>query len=108
MPMLKFKGMEVTKIGKISKDLIDELQELIKCPREYFSIAVDQSVYIKDGEIVEGEPVVEMSWFDRGQEVQDKVAKIVTKYVNLMGYTDVDVIFVIFDKSRYYENGDHF
>ena len=108
MPMLKFKGIEVTKIIKESKDLIDELQVLIQCPREYFSLSIDQSVYIKDGEIVEGVPVVEISWFDRGQEIQDKVAKMVTKYVFLMGYTDVDVIFVIFDKTRYYENGDHF
>ena len=33
---------------------------------------------------------------------------MVTKYVFLMGYTDVDVIFVIFDKTRYYEKGANF
>jgi hypothetical protein len=108
MPTLKFKGIEVTNICKASKDLIDELQELIKCPREYFTLAVDQSIYIMDGEIVEGSPKVEISWFDRGQEMQDKAAKVVTKYVNSMGYKEVDVVFTLLDKSRYYENGEHF
>ncbi|WP_411167762.1 DUF1904 domain-containing protein [Clostridium sp. MB05] len=108
MPMLKFKGIETENVCSISKKLIDELQELIQCPRDYFSLAVDKSVYIKDGEIVKGEPVVEVSWFDRGQEVQDKAAKIITKYVHLLEYINVDVIFFTLDESKYYENGEHF
>jgi hypothetical protein len=108
MPMLRFKGIEVTKICKISKELIDELQELIQRPRDHFTIEVDQAVYIKDGEIVEGAPVVEVSWFDREQEIQDKAAKIITKHVNYIEYPNVDVIFFALDKSRYYENGQHF
>lgn len=108
MPMLKFKAIETESVRKISKKLIDELQDLIQCPRDYFSLAIDQSVYINDGEIVKGEPMVEVSWFDRGQEVQDKAAKIITKYVNLAGYKNVDVIFFVLDESKYYENGEHF
>lgn len=108
MPMLRFKGIKVDNVCKVSKELIDELQELIQCPRDYFSLEVIQSVYIKDGEIVEGAPVVEVSWFDRGQEVQDKAAKIITKYINSVGYQEVDVIFFLLEESRYYENGEHF
>lgn len=108
MPMLKFKAIETESVCKISKKLIDELQDLIQCPRDYFSLAIDKSVYINDGEIVKGEPIVEVSWFDRGQEVQDKAAKIITKYVNLAGYQNVDVIFFVLDESKYYENGEHF
>lgn len=108
MPILKFKGMKVENTRKISKELIDELQELIQCPRDYFSLAVNQAVYVFDGEIVEGSAMVEVAWFDRGQEVQDKAAKIITKHVNLAGYPNVDVIFQSLDKSKYYENGEHF
>lgn len=108
MPMLKFKAIEAEDVITISKKLIDELQELIQCPRDYFSLSVDRSVYIKDGEFVKGDPVVEVSWFDRGQEVQDKVAKIITKYVNSVEYPNVDVIFFVLDESKYYENGEHF
>ena len=108
MPIMRFKAIEVTKVCKISKELIDELQELVQCPRDYFTIEVDQAVYIKDGEIVEGAPVVEVSWFDRGQEIQDKAAKIITKHINYIEYPNVDVIFFTLNESRYYENGEHF
>lgn len=108
MPALRLKSIQGKKACTISKELIDELQELIQCPREYFSIEVDPSLFIIDGEFVEGSPVVEVFWFDRGQEIQDKAAKIITKSVNSIGYISVDVIFHYLDKSRYYENGEHF
>lgn len=108
MPILKFKAIEIEKLCIISKKLIDELEELIQCPRDYFNLSIDRSVYVKDGEIVKGEAVVEVSWFDRGQDIKDKAAKIITKYANSVGYKNVDVIFYALDKSNYYENGEHF
>ncbi|GIM27609.1 hypothetical protein CPJCM30710_02750 [Clostridium polyendosporum] len=108
MPILRLRAIEPKKICTISTELIDELQQLIKCPRESFTLEVVQSLFIKDGEFVDGNPLVEISWFDRGQEIQDKTALIVTKYVNSMGYKDVDVIFKALDKNKYYENGKHF
>lgn len=108
MPALRLKSIDSNKALKISKDLIDELQEIIQCPRDYFSIEVVQSLFIMDGEFVEGLPVIDVFWFDRGQEIQDKVAKIITKHINSIGYDSVDVIFNVLEKSRYYENGEHF
>lgn len=108
MPVLRLKSIEDKKACAVSKALIDELQELLKCPRDYFSIELVQSKFIEDGEFVNGPPMVEISWFDRGQELQDTVAKIITKYINSVGYKDVDVIFHHLEKSRYYENGEHF
>lgn len=61
MPMLNFKAIEIEKLCIISKKLIDELEKLIQCPRDYFSLSIDRSVYVKDGEIVKGEAVVEVS-----------------------------------------------
>lgn len=108
MPSLKLKEIEVKKALEISKDLVDELQEVIKCPRDYFTISVDKGIYISDGEIISGLAVVEVYWFDRGQEVQDKAAKVITKYIHSIGYENVDVIFFVLEESRYYENGEHF
>lgn len=108
MPALKFKAIESEKVCAISRDLVDELQEIVKCPRDYFILEAVQSTFIKDGEFVKGYPVVEISWFNRGQEIQDKVAKAVTKYVHSMGYHDVDVIFIALKENEYYENGEHF
>lgn len=108
MPALRLKAIDAQKAFKISKELIDELQELIKCPRDYFSIEVAQSTYIMDGAFVVGPSMVDVFWFDRGQEIQDKAAKIITKYIHSIGYENVDVIFHELVASKYYENGEHF
>jgi hypothetical protein len=108
MPLLKLKSIETKKACTISKALIDELESLLQCPRDYFSIEIPQSQFVRDGEIVEGAPIVEVSWFDRGQEIQDKAAKIITKFIKSVGYENVDVIFHLLEESRYYENGEHF
>jgi hypothetical protein len=103
MPMLKFKAIETKAVFNISKDLIDELQELLQCQREALSIEVLQSVYVNDGELVSGPPVVEVSWFSRTQELQDKAAKIIIKYVQKIGYSHVEVIFSILEKDKMYK-----
>ena len=108
MPIIKLKEVDVKKALEISTGLIDELEKLIKCPRDYFNLSVDKATYIKDGEIIEGSTMVEVAWFDRGQEIQDETARIITKYINLAGYENVDVIFFPLNKSNYYENGNHF
>lgn len=108
MPILRLRSIDDNKACTISKALIDELQELLQCPREYFSIELIRSGFVAEGELVDGPPMVEVSWFDRGQEVQDTAAKIITRYINSVGYKNVDVIFHHLNKSRYYENGEHF
>lgn len=108
MPALRLRAIDSNKALTISKLMIDELQELIQCPREYFSIEIVQSSFIMDEKFVEGLPFVEVMWFDRWQEVQDNAAKIITKYINSIGYINVDVVFHALEKSRYYENGEHF
>lgn len=108
MPILKFNGVESRKLCDISKELVDKLQELLQCPRDYFSLEVVQSLCIKDGEYVEVSPRIEIAWFDRGQETQNSVAKILTEFVKEMGYPNVDVIFTCLEEKKYYENGEHF
>jgi hypothetical protein len=108
MPQLKMTGVEVNDICKISVALVQEMQKLLECPKNYFTLECVDSTYIMDGEIVKACPTVEVAWFDRGQEVQDNMAKIITKYIYLAGYKDVDVIFTVLEEKRYYENGDHF
>lgn len=108
MPILKFSAIKASDIKTISNELVDELQTLTGSPREYFTLEVISSVYIKDGAEVTGPPIVDVCWFDRGQETQDEAARIVTRYVQSVGYPDVDVIFTIFREESYYENGKHF
>lgn len=108
MPQIKIKGVAGKEICLISSELIDELQELLQCQRSYFSIECVNSTFIMDGNYVDPYPVIEVAWFDRGQELQDKSAEIITKHIQNLGYKEVDVIFSLLDKKSYYENGVHF
>lgn len=92
----------------MSKGLTDELQALLDVPREYFTIEHVDSMFIMDGKVAAEYPIINVYWFDRGQVIEEKVAKIITRHVQAAGYKDVDVIFTILEKSRYYENGEHF
>ncbi|EQI28056.1 hypothetical protein QOS_2566, partial [Clostridioides difficile Y184] len=47
--------------------------------------------------------------FDRGQEVQDIVARIITDSIrNNLDVESMDLAFTVFEKEKYYENGEHF
>lgn len=108
MPRLKITGLEVEKVKKVSKGMIDDLQQIIDCPRDYFILECINSSFVMDGEVVQTYPFIEVAWFDRGQDVQDKAAKAITKHLHEAGCPNVDVIFTVLEEKKYYENGDHF
>ncbi|MCC0632686.1 MULTISPECIES: DUF1904 domain-containing protein [unclassified Clostridioides] len=109
MPQIKIRGIHENDICKISEKMIDDLVEAVKCPRDYFEIECIKSVAIRDGKIVEVYPFVEIAWFDRGQEVQDIVARIITDSIrNNLDVESMDLAFTLFEKEKYYENGEHF
>lgn len=108
MPILTFRAVKQDEIIKISKELIDELEQLLNCPRDYFTIELRNSTFIKDGKLCSGYPIVDVAWFDRGQELQDEVAKIINKHIKEFGYETVDIIFHKLNEEAYYENGKHF
>jgi len=108
MPQLRFHGVEKNKLTSFSKQLVDELAELIKCPRDHFVLELIQSNYIFDGGEISGYPFVEFAWFDRGLEVQDSAGKIVTEFIQNAGYPEVEVVFTVYKERNYYENGQHY
>jgi len=108
MPIIKIKAIPQDHVRKISKTMVDDLQKCTQIPREHFTLELPTSIYILDGQVVDGPPMIEVFWFDRGQELQDQVAEILTRHIQSAGYADVDVIFTTLDRNRYYENGEHF
>jgi hypothetical protein len=108
MPQIIIKGMKKQDIKTISKGLVDELQQIIGCPRDYFTIEAVEPVFILDGEEVAGTPFVQVNWFDRGQEVQDKAAMAIDECIRRVGYSQIDVFFLVLEESKYYENGKHY
>lgn len=108
MPQLKFRGIKKENICTLSKPLVDALESLLKCPRSYFTLEHMETTFISEGKITEGSALVEVAWFDRGQETQDKVAKIITEELKKVGYSECDIFFTLFKETAYYENGEHF
>lgn len=108
MPQLKFRGIKQEALCTISKLLVDQLENLLKCPRSYFTLEHIPSTFISEGKILEGYPFVEVAWFDGGQDTQDKTAEIITSILKNAGYPNCDISFTLFNKTAYYENGKHF
>ncbi|KZL89936.1 DUF1904 domain-containing protein [Clostridium magnum] len=108
MPQIKIRGIDIEKISTISTNMIDQLEQIIDCPRDYFTIECISSTFIKNGKVDEGYPFIEVVWFDRGQQIQDNVAKSITNLIHNLGYKNVDVFFTVLKENLYYENGDHF
>lgn len=109
MPHIRVRGIQIEELKKMSKGLIDDLEKLVGCPRDYFTLEHIPSTFIMDGEETKGYPFIEVLWFDRGQEVQNQVAKAITDKVNHKNeYEDVCVLFRKLEENQYYENGEHF
>ena len=108
MPQIVFKGIDESVVEKISENLPQNLSVLTNIQEDWFTVEYIPVKYYSKGKETKGYPVVNVNWFDRGHELQDKVAYEITKAVQNEGYDMVDVIFNIFEKRNYYENGEHF
>lgn len=107
MPMLKIRGISKEEVKSESTKLIDSLVEIIECPRDYFTIEIIENTFIMDGMEVEPSSMIDILWFDRGQDVKDKVAKVITDCFK-KDREYLEIVFYNLDKSSYYENGDHY
>lgn len=110
MPHFRFRAVEPQMVQALSKPLIDDLQSYMDCPREDFTFEYVYTTFYHEGEVNAAYPFVEVLWFDRGQDKQDAVAKIVTEQVRgVMGEdVNVAVIFTALNASGYYDNGEHY
>lgn len=108
MPQLIFRGVEKDDIKKISTKLVDDLENIIECPRDYFTLEFIESLNIFDEREVPGYPFIEVKWFYRGQEVQDRTAKSIDDALKGVGYENTDIFFTNLNENNYYENGKHF
>ncbi|UXI01877.1 DUF1904 domain-containing protein [Photobacterium sp. TY1-4] len=111
MPHLRFRAVEFDNVKAMSTALVDELQPLMACPREDFTVEHVSTTFIFDGEVSDAYPFVEVLWFDRGQEVQDQVAEVITRQVREEledTELDVAVIFTPLSPAAYYDNGTHY
>ncbi|MEH7238603.1 DUF1904 family protein [Bacillus sp. JJ1562] len=108
MPHLIIKGVSTEQVKKISPALVQELANLCDCGTDNFTLELVHSTYVYDGVEVPGYPFIEVKWFERGQEIQDQFATIVTTQIQALGIPEVEVAFSPFLESAYYLNGKSF
>jgi len=108
MPIMKLHAIKKDDIIAISTSLIDELEVLLKCPRNYFVLELVSNTTIMDGMEILGLPRVEVYWFKRDEMTQNAFVQIITNQLHQIGYENLDVIFFELQEQNYYENGSHF
>lgn len=108
MPQLIFKSISVDQVKKICTSLVEELAVLCNCDIDNFTFEIIHSTFVFNQEEVPGFPFIEVKWFDRGQEIQDEFAKIMTKHIHSLGIAEVEIAFTVFLESNYYLNGRNF
>lgn len=109
MPHLRFRALEQNQVAQLSQTLIPEISKVTGTPEDYFTMEWISSAYFAQGKEFNADPFCEVLWFDRGQETQDQVARLITEQLNkMMPGRDVVVVFTLLSKNQYYENGRHF
>jgi hypothetical protein len=108
MPHLFIRGVSVDQVKTMSTTLVQDLADLCACGTDNFTLEVVHSTYVFDGNEVPGYPLIEVKWFQRGQEIQDQFANIVTKHIQTFGIPEVEVAFSTFLETAYYLNGKSF
>ena len=108
MPRFAFHAIPLATVKAASAPLADDLQALLGCPREELVFHVPTDHYVLDADLVSGPPFVEVAWFDRGLDVQDQVARLLTEHLHRAGIPSVDVAFLPLARRAYYEDGRPF
>ncbi|RAP74962.1 DUF1904 family protein [Paenibacillus montanisoli] len=105
MPQLSVRGVETSVLAKVSGQLIEDMARICSCGTDNFTIDALQTVSVFGGGTAPTYPFVEIAWFDRGQAVQDELARAVTAHLNGAGVAEVEVAFKVYKESAYYING---
>jgi hypothetical protein len=106
LPHLVIRGISIEEMKRISKPLVGELAETCECGKDNFTFEVLHSTFVFDGEEIPTFPLIEVKWFERGQETRDRFAQSITKHIMSTGVGEVEVVFIPFSESAYYINGE--
>lgn len=109
MPHLRFRAVEPHIVKTLITPLLDELSTLLKASRSAFSFELINTQYFSEVEVYPN-PMVEILWFAREQDIQNQVAKSITNQMQLLLGVDVSiaVVFIPMLRSDYYLDGKHF
>jgi phenylpyruvate tautomerase PptA (4-oxalocrotonate tautomerase family) len=109
MPHIRIRAISETTVEKLSAELPQDLAPLMQTSTENFTVEKVATQFYKDGARTEGDPMIEVLWFERGQEVKNQCAKKITEIVRKhLNAEYIAVVFTALPKESYFENGEHF
>lgn len=109
MPHIRIRSITAEEAQRLSLTLVPELANLVQAPEDHFTLELVATSYFAQGQVTPGSPFVEILWFARSQELQNKAAKLVSESLRAVTQAeDVVVVFHELKRSAYYENGEHF
>jgi len=108
MPHLFIRGIDPEQVRAASAKLTEELAAICDCPPDYFSLECLATTAAFAGEFVASYPFVEVAWFDRGLNAQDRFARAVDRHLReALGLPELEVAFRTYRERDYYANGEN-
>ncbi len=109
MPHIRICALTEETVQKLSLELPQALAQILQTSVENFTVEKLQTQFYKDGQPSEGDPMIEIHWFDRGQELKNICATQITALVRRHSTAEyIAVVFIAIPKESYFENGEHF
>jgi len=108
MPRITTHAISLETVREVSGPMTEELAVLLQVPREHFAIEVRTDPFVQSGELVPGDPFVEVALFDRGPEAEAQAARLITRHFQGAGCAHLDVYLVRLERHRYFEDGEPF
>lgn len=108
MPRLTTHAIPLETVRKASGPLAREIADLLGIPEDIVTLEVRQDPFVRGGAVVAGDPFISVALFDRGPELEDRVARAVTRHFQAAGVSHLDVCLLRLERARYYEDGEPF
>ena len=106
MPHIRARAFSEAIVQKLSLELPGELSKIMQTPADNFTVEKVATQFYKDGVATEGDPMIEVLWFDRGQETKELCAKRITEIARKYSSAEfIAVVFVALPRESYFENG---
>lgn len=106
MPQIIVKGITEEQCAALSVKAAQDLSKICGCPSDWFVFDLVPSRFFDQDGRTHHCPVVQVWWFKRPIEIQNKVAKYFDKEFKEMGFYCNQVSFHLFEPENYYENGE--
>ena len=109
MPHIRIRAMSDSDVKHLSSKLPAELAKVLNTTADSFTVEKVATEFYFNGSVVQGDPMIEVLWFDRGQELKMACATKITELARQHTTAEyLAVIFIDLAKNSYFENGQHF